>query len=543
MKTWMQASVMSWAIAWALASLAHAQVRQSGASENPSGLKWHSNHRFEHPAPAAAQAPREAELTPIAYEEGVVPEGEEAELPEAKRIAQSATKPRSYTYARYGAGGEAQRAAHERMQARQRPVASPRMMEQPPMQQMPEHHGPRRQGVQQPPMRQGMQQSPQRQPNVSSNRQAMHESMPRELQLGDGSPARLNTSGMQARSINGQPRNMPAYRSRRTNNMEPIPAGEMVGPPGSHSHTMPGRPQPGAMVPSDVHFDDSLTDGIVGNDGTYIEGGFDGGGCDTCGMDSCCCDTSWLWENLTIFGGVESFRNVFDFGTNANFGFHEGVNWAVPLIDCWGVGFQFGFQTTQTNLDGSFDDENDSRNQWFVTTGFFKRQHCDFGWQGGMVVDWLHDEYFESFDLAQLRPELSYVIARDHDIGFWATIGVNQDQDLEALDMYAFFIRRQFCNGAVARFMAGWTGESNALLSIDATAPLTQTLALQVGALYLMPRNDLEEPLVPVEDETWGLAIRLVWTPGWKTPCSSRNPYRAMFNVADNNTMVPAFTF
>lgn len=388
-----------------------------------------------------------------------------------------------------------------------------------------------------------MQQPPMRPAGQNPNRQVMHESMPHELQLGDGSPARLNTSGMQARAISGQPRNMPGYRGRRTNNIEPIPAGEMVGPP--HGQRQMQGPMNGGPVPQqEMHFDDSLTNGIVGDDGTFVEGSYPGGGdCGDCGDGCCSCDKSWLCENLTVFAGVEGFRSPIDFGSNANFGFHEGVNWAVPLIDGCGIGYQFGFQTTQTNLDGSFDDQNDRRRQWFVTTGLFHRQACDFGWQGGMVVDWMHDEYFESFDLAQLRPEISYVIARDHDIGFWATINVNKDNDLQALDMYSFFIRRQFCNGAIARFMAGWTGESNALLSVDATAPLSQRLALQVGALYLMPRSDIQDPLTPVEDETWGLAIRLVWYPGYKSPCSSRNPYRAMFNVADNNTMIPSFRF
>ena len=35
--------------------------------------------------------------------------------------------------------------------------------------------------------------------------------------------------------------------------------------------------------------------------------------------------------------------------------------------------------------------------------------------------------------------------------------------------------------------------------------------------------------------ESWGLIIQLVWYPGQNAKCQQKNPYRPIFNVADNS--------
>jgi hypothetical protein len=35
--------------------------------------------------------------------------------------------------------------------------------------------------------------------------------------------------------------------------------------------------------------------------------------------------------------------------------------------------------------------------------------------------------------------------------------------------------------------------------------------------------------------ESWGLVIQLVWYPGQNAKCQQKNPYRPIFNVADNS--------
>jgi hypothetical protein len=269
-------------------------------------------------------------------------------------------------------------------------------------------------------------------------------------------------------------------------------------------------------------------------------------GCTSSCCAPCCPDPCHsVWENLQLFGGVQAFKSEVDQGLNGNFGFQEGGNWGGALFEYGGVGAQVGAQVVQSNLGESYYFE-DNRIQFFFTSGLFHRPFDNHGWQGGVVFDWLHDDYYVQMDVAQIRGELSWLSCGHHEFGAWVAIGTTSDtkfstinNDLvswEPIHLYSLFYRRYFDNGSVGRFSAGSTGEGQGLLSADVMAPLTQNWALSTGATYIMGRNDPapEEALT----EAWGLSICLVWYPGYKTPCSSKNPYRPLFNVVDNSSML-----
>jgi hypothetical protein len=157
------------------------------------------------------------------------------------------------------------------------------------------------------------------------------------------------------------------------------------------------------------------------------------GGCSECGSDPCDCGThehqdhapygrpwilapldwlddsmrddctGWWWgEDLTLFAGVHNFKSPVDLGVNSNFGFEEGVNWAFPFWGDLGLGGQVGFEVTQSDLKSSTI-ITDHRNQFFLTAGLFHRAPCCGGWDLGVVFDWLHDDFYQDFDLAQVR--------------------------------------------------------------------------------------------------------------------------------------------
>ena len=111
----------------------------------------------------------------------------------------------------------------------------------------------------------------------------------------------------------------------------------------------------------------------------------------------------------------------------------------------------------------------------------------------------------------------------------------------ETLDMYAFFYRKYFANGAIGRFSSGFTGEGDALLGVDLMAPLTSNFAFEGGFNYRIPDGNTDaeddDDRRAALNEGWGITLNLVWYPGYKSPCSSRNPYRPMFGVADNTTL------
>ena len=280
-----------------------------------------------------------------------------------------------------------------------------------------------------------------------------------------------------------------------------------------------------------------------GGDG--YEGGYDDSCCGDC---NCCCDGgNRYWENLSLFAGAQGFKGPPDNGNNGNFGFHQGINWAFPLCDCYGIGFQLGGEITESSFTGG-GDHSSARIQEFMTTGFFHRAMCGQGCQGGVVLDYFHDGWTDA-SLLQLRPELSYLFGCCNEIGFMGAIGLNsqsstglntrieqfQTTDWRPNNWYAAFYRRQFCNTATARLWAGVTNQGEALVGADASAPLTQTVSLFGGFNYAVPKSDY--PGGPRE-ESFGVVVSLVWHLGYKGPCSPCNPYRPLFNVADNNTFL-----
>jgi hypothetical protein len=331
----------------------------------------------------------------------------------------------------------------------------------------------------------------------------------------------------------------------------------------------------GDSGPSTTQFEPLAPGGAFGP-----QGGCDscGGNCGSCGSDcgdcgcgDCgdCgdCDCPWLapcggWgpRNLAIFAGINGFKGPRDRGGNGNFGFTEGVNWGAPLGDPWGCGYQLGFAALQDNLSGyqlgtPVDGTNQSsivtadRHQYFFTAGVFNRAECG-GWQWGVAFDLLHDTYYESSDLKQIRTETGYLINECSEIGYSGAYGVGGDKVqtyyslngrtsvvnafLNPTDQFVVYFRRHFQNGGEGRIWGGLTGYSDGLFGADSWVPLGGSWALQNTFNYLIPKQGKGEAGGQV-NESWSLAINLVWYPGRSTKCLGTSCYRPVLNVADNS--------
>jgi hypothetical protein len=262
-----------------------------------------------------------------------------------------------------------------------------------------------------------------------------------------------------------------------------------------------------------------------------------GGACDPCG--------NWWWgQDFTVFGGVHDFRSPVNITGNSNFGFHEGVNWAMPLWQEYGIGAQVGFQATQSNLQSStIDVFDDYRKQTFVTAGLFQRPCDGRGLQYGVVFDYLHDEYYQQFDVGQLRGELSWLWDCRNELGFWFAAGVmdsTQHDDVflgadeySPINQYAFFYRRRFCRGGEGRLWGGFTGNSGGLIGADFRLPIAQCWAVETGFNYIINESQQNDIF---RDETWNVGMNLVWYWGCNANC--RSLYRPLFNVADNGSFM-----
>jgi hypothetical protein len=353
-----------------------------------------------------------------------------------------------------------------------------------------------------------------------------------------------------------QPRSRRRASINRAAFQDPAPA---EGSPAAPSVAPEDLPMPGETdsMPAMPGAEPMPLDAMPSHIGPYGDGPMVGhtgcasgncGDCGSCGEVCDPCDTCVDWypgKDLTLFAGVHGFKSAVDDGQNGNFGFQEGVNWSSPFWNMAGIGFQAGFQAMQSDFHPTAFFTED-RSQYFLTTGFFRRQMCDHGWQWGLVYDYLMDEFAEDFDVGQIRGELSYLF-RGHELGYWFASGASDDVPgadsttgislYETVDMHAFFYRRRLTNGGEGRLWAGFTEESDGLFGGDLRVPLACDWDVTAAFNYLRPQDDATA--AGPFPEAWNIGINLVWyvcPQGAMQAGGSR--YRPLFNVADNGTLI-----
>lgn len=282
--------------------------------------------------------------------------------------------------------------------------------------------------------------------------------------------------------------------------------------------------------------------------------GIAGLGCDPA-CNTCCLPPPLLPRpqlgSVEVLAGVHGFTGSANRGSSASFGFHEGVQIGMPLF-CQAAA-EFGVLATQSNFEGSMVTADD-RHQLFLTAGLFRR--VDWGLQGGIAFDYLHDEWDYEIDLGQLRGELSWVLPCGHDVGFWFTAGVDEAHDTVNVvdvvtggpivvretardfaidDLFAFFYRRQFACGGEGRLFGGFTSESEGLFGGDFRMPMNPCWSLDTDFIYVVPRDRSDLP--GYAEEAWNLSIGVVWTP-WSGNGCGKNYDRPLQGVANNGSFI-----
>jgi hypothetical protein len=350
-------------------------------------------------------------------------------------------------------------------------------------------------------------------------------------------------------------------------------------------HTYAGAPVPEEVSPGIVSGQPGIVAGEILPEGTIFEpgyydegavypnGGFVGEAGDCCD-NACCGDTccgNWNscgpvplccllprpnLDNFELFAGVQGFTGPANRGGSGSFGFHEGFNYAMPIC-CSSICGQVGLAWTQSNFDGSALTD-DARNQIFLTGGAFRRVDC--GLQGGLVLDYLHDEWDYSFDVLALRGEVGWKCHPCSDVGFWFSTGLSDDTatarfatldtedevlrftsasvNFEVNDLFAFYCRQQFACGGEGRLYGGFTGNSQGLFGGDARVPLNPCWSLAANFLYVAP-GDEQENLPKFAAESWNVSLSLVWKPFARPGCTSH--CRPLFDVANNGTLATTF--
>lgn len=216
-----------------------------------------------------------------------------------------------------------------------------------------------------------------------------------------------------------------------------------------------------------------------------------------CAPRQCALPERHWTDSLELFAGLDGSKQPQDFGVNAHFGGRLHVNWAMPIWEDRGLGFQIGTAVTQTDhavavtraVEGS-----SSRTQSFTTIGIFQRTD---DWTWGIANDILYQDDYSQDTLDQWRARIGYDLNGRDEIGVmgsipqtgsdadWAGVGVR----LNPLKQGSIFWRHTWQKGGETTVWLGVAdrhGQANIALG---DRPETSHVIV-FGSDFQVPLND-----------------------------------------------------
>ncbi len=208
-----------------------------------------------------------------------------------------------------------------------------------------------------------------------------------------------------------------------------------------------------------------------------------------------------------------------------------------------GLGYQIGYQAVHSQLNGDANSgTNSGQTQHFITAGLFRRKQA--GLQYGVVWDMLRDDRQGAYDFGQVRGEIGFKNLCGREIGFAYTVNTNDNQlptgngltTFQATDQYLLYYRLSGPKGGGFRAFAGLDGNASGLFGGDFHLPLNPRWSFEGGWTYLFPESGTQGSAS--RDEAWNLSMQMVWHYGSGARSRHLNPYRPLFNVADNGSLI-----
>ncbi|MEM9186777.1 MAG: DUF6666 family protein [Planctomycetota bacterium] len=261
-------------------------------------------------------------------------------------------------------------------------------------------------------------------------------------------------------------------------------------------------------------------------------------------------------KEIILYAGVQGFTSPLDYNPagrdGGNFGFHEGVNIGgrMSWLPVPGLGYQIGYQGTQNQLSGDVQTGASSHSQQFFTAGLFRRQFI--GWQYGFVYDLLQDERQGSNNFSQVRGLFGFTNPHGHELGFEFAAGTSTatlgGTNFQAADQYKLYWRRRGQSGGEFQAFLGGSDQSHVILGGNLYAPLNERWSIETGFTYFVPTDGGAGTVGPplgaasgapnATEEAWNLGINLVWHYGARGRQWYRSPWRPLFSVADNGSLL-----
>ena len=197
-----------------------------------------------------------------------------------------------------------------------------------------------------------------------------------------------------------------------------------------------------------------------------------------------------LFDNVSLFLGLEGSKQPQDYGVNAHFGGRFAADMGMPLIEDIGLGLQVGTSINYTDNAVQFFEkfgEATGRFQSFTTVGLFQRNDAGLVWGG--AVDYLHQTYYDTADLFQFRGRVGWQFTEQTEVGFLTSLSNDKDRNSVA----GVPITLAPLNQGSVYFKQRWESQAETMLWVGiAESHGERNLAFE--ALLLPPANARQRP-------------------------------------------------
>jgi hypothetical protein len=260
---------------------------------------------------------------------------------------------------------------------------------------------------------------------------------------------------------------------------------------------------------------------------------------------------AWL-ENVDLFFGLDGSKQPQDLGINANMGVRFAANAGMPLLKRIGLGAQVGMAMNFSDAAVHVLDQIEGtsrRTQAFFTAGLFQQATTRLSWALG--YDFLHQTYFDTFRLGQLRGQAGYAVKATDEVGAWFTksvknaSGVMNDTtvQLDPISQFNVYLKHRWPTMAQTTIWAGVaSGHHNIVVLLPDNSRDHNVLVY--GAKLELPLSDRFSVtgsgnfLTPTATGTVDAYLGVTFYPGRRSLLNGRGRFAPPTTVA-NNTEFP----
>jgi hypothetical protein len=146
-----------------------------------------------------------------------------------------------------------------------------------------------------------------------------------------------------------------------------------------------------------------------------------------------------------------------------------------------------------------------------------------------------------------------------HELGFWGAANITDQQGFlrprsrvqgtaSTVDLYCGFYRLQFGDANELKVWGGGTGDGEGILGSLLRAPLSRLFAMEGTFTYLVPGQTRSVDITGsgvtsnFSPAAWNVGLNLVYYPAGRSRRGLASPYRPLFEVADNGSMIREFS-